>query len=72
MLDPQVIAATTNQIHYGNDNAAANTFVSPDILGNPAIYPTSAMASRLYQSEEVSPATERLRTRSWTRIKTGE
>jgi putrescine transport system substrate-binding protein len=72
MLDPKVIAATTNEIHYGNDNAAANKFVSPDVLENPAIYPTSAMAAHLYQSEEVSPATERLRTRSWTRIKTGE
>jgi putrescine transport system substrate-binding protein len=72
MLDPQVIAATTNQIHYGNDNMAANKFVLPDVLDNPAIYPTSAMASRLYQSLEVSPTTERLRTRSWTRIKTGE
>jgi putrescine transport system substrate-binding protein len=72
MLDPQVIAATTNEIHYGNDNAAANQYVKPDILQNPAIYPTGAMAAHLYRSEEVSPATERLRTRSWTRIKTGE
>jgi hypothetical protein len=30
------------------------------------------MEAHLYKSEEVSPATERLRTRSWTRIKTGE
>jgi putrescine transport system substrate-binding protein len=72
MLDPKVIAATTNQIHYGNDNAAANAYVLPDVLDNPAIYPTPAMARRLYQSEEVNAATERLRTRSWTRIKTGE
>jgi len=72
MLDPQVIAATTNEIHYGNDNAAAAKFVSPAFLHNPAIYPDSATAAHLYESQEVSPATERLRTRSWTRIKTGE
>jgi len=72
MLDPQVIAATTNQIRYGNDNLAANKFVTPDILHNPAIYPNAAIAARLYQSLEVGPTTERLRTRSWTRIKTGE
>jgi putrescine transport system substrate-binding protein len=72
MLDPQVIAATTNEIHYGNDNAAANAFVSPAVLQNRAIYPTPEMSSRLYESLEVSAATERLRTRSWTRIKTGE
>jgi putrescine transport system substrate-binding protein len=72
MLDPQVIAATTNSIHYGNDNAAASKFVSPDVLHDPAIYPTAAMVGHLYPSLEVNAATERLRTRSWTRIKTGE
>ncbi len=72
MLDPKVIAATTNEIHYGNDNKAADAFVDPDILGNPAIYPPAAMMKRLYQSREVSAATERLRTRTWTRVKTGE
>jgi putrescine transport system substrate-binding protein len=72
MLEPKVIAATTNDIHYGNDNLAANKFVDPAILANPAIYPTPEMAKRLYQSLEVSPATERLRTRAWTLIKTGE
>jgi putrescine transport system substrate-binding protein len=72
MLDPKVIAETTNEIHYGNDNLAANAYVDPAILNNPAIYPTPAMANRLYPSREVSAATERLRTRTWTRIKTGE
>jgi putrescine transport system substrate-binding protein len=72
MLDPKVIAETTNEIHYGNDNLAANAFVEPSILNNPAIYPTAEVAKRLYPSREVSAATERLRTRSWTRIKTGE
>jgi putrescine transport system substrate-binding protein len=72
MLEPKVIAETTNDIHYGNDNLAASAFVDPAILSNPAIYPTAAMAHRLYESHEVSAATERLRTRSWTRIKTGE
>jgi putrescine transport system substrate-binding protein len=72
MLDPKVIAATTNEIHYGNNNTAADPFVLPAILHNPAIYPTQAMMGRLYESDEVSPAVERLRTRAWTRIKTGE
>ena len=72
IMQPEVIAGVTNDIHYGNDNLAANAFVNPAILANPAIYPTPAMAKTLFESEEVSPATERLRTRTWTRIKTGE
>lgn len=72
ILDAKVIAGVTNDIHYGNDNLAADEFVNPAILANPEIYPTPAMAKTLYESREVSPATERLRTRAWTRIKTGE
>ena len=70
ILEPQVIAAITNEIHYANDNQAANAYVDPEILSDPAVYPTVQMEARLYQSGEVAPALERLRTRTWTRIKT--
>ena len=71
ILEPHVIADITNFIHYANDNAAANAYVNAQILGDPAVYPPAAVESRLYHSGEVSPALERLRTRTWTRIKTG-
>ena len=70
MLRPEVIAAVTNDTHYGNDNVAASRYVDPQILGDPALYPTPEMMQRLYLTSEVSAATERLRTRIWTRIKT--
>jgi putrescine transport system substrate-binding protein len=70
ILEPRVIASITNEIHYGNDNLAANAYVRPEILNDPTIYPTPEMAARLYQSAEVAPGLERLRTRTWTRIKT--
>ncbi|MGH8290763.1 MAG: polyamine ABC transporter substrate-binding protein [Steroidobacteraceae bacterium] len=71
LLEPRVIAAITNQIHYGNDNLAANPYVDPSILHDPIIYPTPQIEARLYESEEVSAELERLRTRIWMRIKTG-
>ncbi len=70
ILQPRVIAAITNEIHYGNDNRAADPLVDPEIRNDPTIYPTPEIEARLYHSAEVSPATERLRTRTWTRIKT--
>jgi putrescine transport system substrate-binding protein len=70
MLEPRVIAQVTNDIHYANDNVAANAFVDPQILDDPAVYPTPQIEARLYQSAEVFPALERIRTRTWTRIKT--
>lgn len=72
MLDPKVIAQTTMDIHYGNDNAAARAYLPRAILDDPAIYPRAADMPRLYDSREVGPELERLRTRSWTRIKTGQ
>jgi putrescine transport system substrate-binding protein len=70
MLEPRVIAAVTNEIHYGNDNRAANPYVDPQILHDPAVYPPADVEARLYEAKEAPPALERLRTRTWTRIKT--
>lgn len=70
ILEPRVIADITNEIHYANDNLASTPYIDPAILHDPAIYPTPETAARLYQSAEVSPALERIRTRTWTRIKT--
>jgi putrescine transport system substrate-binding protein len=72
MLDPKVVAEVTNDIHYGNDNLAANRYVEPKLLNDPTIYPTPEIEARLYRTTEVDPATERIRTRTWTRIKTAE
>lgn len=71
ILDAQVIAAITNDTHYGNDNLAARAYVNPDILGDPAIYPPPEVRARLYLPAEFDSGYQRLRTRAWTRIKTG-
>ncbi|HTT02939.1 MAG TPA: polyamine ABC transporter substrate-binding protein [Steroidobacteraceae bacterium] len=71
MLEPRIIAEVTNEIHYANDNRAADAYVDPRILDDPTVYPTPAIEARLYKSAEVAPALERIRTRTWTRIKTG-
>ena len=70
VLRPEVVAAITNDTHYGNDNLAANALVAPEILNDPTLYPTPAIGQRLYLTAEVGPQTERMRTRIWTRIKT--
>ncbi len=70
ILKPTTIAAITNDIFYGNDNRAADSLVNPAIRRNPVIYPPPELERRTFLSAEVSPATERLLTRSWTRVKT--
>jgi putrescine transport system substrate-binding protein len=72
ILQPEVIAAITNEIYYGNDNLAARAFVNPGILADPTLYPTPEIERRLYRSAEIAGATQRIMTRTWTRIKTAK
>ncbi len=72
ILEPQVIAEITNDIHYGNDNVAARPFVKSEILSDPAVYPPPELRARLYLPEELGQDYDRLRTRVWTHIKTGQ
>lgn len=70
ILRPDVIAEISNTIFYGNDNLASTPLVDPAIRNDPTLYPTPEIEARLYRSQEVSAATERIRTRTWTKIKT--
>jgi putrescine transport system substrate-binding protein len=72
ILRPEVIAEITNEIYYGNDNLASRSLVNPIILNDPTLYPTPAIEARLYRATEASAASERIRTRTWTRVKTAE
>jgi spermidine/putrescine transport system substrate-binding protein len=47
MLDAQISAANTNYIFYMGPNAAAKEFISPDILGDPALNPEQAILDKL-------------------------
>jgi putrescine transport system substrate-binding protein len=72
MLRPDVIAAITNDIYYGNDNLASRPLISASILNDPTLYPTPEIEAKLFRSDEASAATERIRTRTWTRVKTAK
>jgi putrescine transport system substrate-binding protein len=72
ILEPKVIADITNDIHYGNDNLAARPLVRKEILNDPAVYPPPELRARLYLPAELGPDYDRLRTRVWTHIKTGQ
>lgn len=71
MMRPEVIAAATNYTAYANANLAANPFVDPAVMSNPAIYPDDATKARIWLPEAVSPEYDTARTRAWQRIMTG-
>jgi len=71
MLQPQVIAAVTNMVHYPNGNNAARQFVNKEILDNPSIYPPPEVMAKLVPVLAVSEESTRLMTRGWQQFTTG-
>ena len=71
MLQPEVIAAVTNIVHYPNGNSAARQFVSKEILEDPSIYPPPEVMAKLVPVLAVSEESTRLMTRGWQKFTTG-
>jgi len=71
LLRPDVIADCTNALYYANANRASLPLVAPDVRNDPAVYPPEAERSRFRVGLVFDPKQERLRTRTWSRIKTG-
>ena len=71
LLRPEVIAAVSNETRYAAPNPKAMPMVLPEVRDDPAVYPTEAVKRSLQKGELHSPKEERLRSRLWSRVKTG-
>ncbi|CCV08572.1 putrescine transporter subunit: periplasmic-binding component of ABC superfamily [Mesorhizobium metallidurans STM 2683] len=72
MMKPEVIAKSTNYVFYANGNKASQPLVSKEILDDPGVYPTDAVLAKLFTVGPYDPKTQRLVTRSWTKVITGQ
>lgn len=72
ILRPEVIADISNFVTYANANSAATQFVDDEVKNNPAIYPPAEVKAKLFPNPIHTAEYDRLLTRSWTRIKTGQ
>lgn len=72
MMRPDVIAKATNVVFYANGNKASQEFVSKEILDDPAIYPDEDTMKRLYTVSPWDAKTQRLATRMWTKVVSGQ
>ena len=71
LLQPQVMADISNHVHYANGNAKADSLVDPQLKNDPAVYPPEAIMGKLYALEAMPLKIDRVRTRIWTRVKSG-
>ena len=72
LMDPKVIAKATNYVNYANGNLASQEFVDKSVLEDPAIYPDAETVKNLFVVPTYDPKLQRIVTRMWTRIKTGQ
>lgn len=68
LMEPENAAAITNYTFYGSPNATAEEFIEPEILEDPAIYPSEEVLAKLQWLEEVGDAVF-IYDEMWTAIK---
>lgn len=70
-LRPAVAAASANAVGYASPNEAAFPLIDESVRLDPNVFPPANVRERFYTITVPTPEYERLRTRAWTRIKTG-
>ncbi len=71
LLQPEVIAQVTNHVQYANGNSAADALVDPKLKANAAVYPPQAAMASLFALEAMPLKIDRVRTRIWSKVKSG-
>ena len=72
IMDPEQIATATNYVWYANGNFASQPLLEPDLLSDPAVYPTPEVMENTYISPAYDAKSQRVVTRTWTKVKTGQ
>ena len=70
LLQPDVMAAITNQVRYPNAVPASLAKVNADVRDDPNVFPDTS-SPRFFTVRAPSQAADRLRTRMWARFKAG-
>jgi putrescine transport system substrate-binding protein len=71
LLRPDVAAPIVVETRYATPNRAALPLVPAEIRNDPAVFPPEEVRQALYKGRIRDPIIERLRSRLWSRVKTG-
>ena len=72
VMRPDVMAGIQNYVMYASGNKAALPMVDQEVLDDPGIYPTPEVYVGLYTLAVLPPDVDRMFTRHWTTLKTGQ
>jgi len=71
MLRPEIAALNSTFVGYANAVPSAREKIDAAVRNDPGVYPPAEVQTRLYTITPADLDYERLRTRAWTRVKTG-
>lgn len=69
MLRPEIIAKNSNYVGYPNGNKDATALVDEHLRNDPMLYPPESVMETLFPLETLPLKLERVRTRTWSKIK---
>ncbi|MZT10689.1 extracellular solute-binding protein, partial [Citrobacter amalonaticus] len=72
LLRPDVIAHISDHVFYANANKEATALVSVEVRDNPGIYPPADVRAKMFTLKVQDPKIDRVRTRAWTKVKSGK
>jgi putrescine transport system substrate-binding protein len=72
LMRAEVIAPVSNHLNYPNGNRNATALLAEATRTNPAVYPSAEALATLFTLQPLPPATERVRTRIWSKVKNGQ
>ncbi|KZL02137.1 Putrescine-binding periplasmic protein precursor [Pseudovibrio sp. Ad5] len=72
IMRPDVIAKASNYVVYANGNKASHEHLDQEVLEDSAVYPDEATMEKLYVTTPYAPKIQRIVTRAWTAVKSGQ
>ena len=72
VMDAQITADITNFVWYANGNKASLPMVEQEIKDDKGIFPSDEVRAKLWPAIVYKKKTDRIITRLWTKIKTGQ
>ncbi len=72
LLEPDVAAANTNFVSYPTAVTQATALIDASIRDDKTIYPPPEVTAKLFGLKIMPPEVDRLYTRLWTELKTGQ
>ena len=72
IMEPQITADITNYVSYANANKASLPLVDEAVRSDPSIFPPDEVMAKLFPSVTYGPKVDRVITRLWTKVRTGQ